>query len=212
MAVVSVVLHLQPLVLLMQQAAILPLLATSRDFCAAPLLTDPLTQQRLSKLWGLLQVVPLMPMPPLLLHGTATQAGTEPSESDTARLQCLSVFTWHLLMLGAVVPVVVAACRVPLGAARHQQRHGQQQAQEEQQEQQQEVMRRRPDSSVLKAAVQQARRAAAAAGRAWQHAEHALHEGCHISVLQLGAAMYMTAGICWMLSIAVAVAVVEREQ
>ena len=78
-ALTAGLLHLPPLSVALQQFLALVQLAPPRGFCAAPLLKEPLTQQRTAVAWSILELTPFTLPVPSVDAGLTGGCGPQPS-------------------------------------------------------------------------------------------------------------------------------------
>ncbi|KAL4458613.1 hypothetical protein ABPG75_013478 [Micractinium tetrahymenae] len=163
-SVLSATLHLPPLATAIQQVLILPFVGTACDFCSTPLPTDPLTQRGLAALWSLLHAGTASLASPL-----AALADPRLPDGASPRLHCVSILSWHLMVLGLLLPTVLASLQTPLWQSleRGQLAAEQRLSLPPPQAQQQQGEKGTPGGGMLGAAIKGTRQAACAAVEGW---------------------------------------------
>ncbi|KAI3429271.1 hypothetical protein D9Q98_005368 [Chlorella vulgaris] len=169
------ILQLQPLAVVLLQTMLFAASADMRAVCSTQLLTDALSQRRLVGVRQVLEVaVPVLG--PIWSHAAQTEAWRP--EQSSRQGSCLTMLIFQHLVVGVVVPVVVAAhTSLPDWKAEEQQQHLEQ---EPQQQQSPALGLWQQHAAAL---IQQVQQLAAAAGRAWSRANDGLTQLCRWGAL-----------------------------
>jgi hypothetical protein len=185
-ALTGALLHLPPLSVALQQFLTLVQLAPPRGYCAAPLLGDALTQQRVAAAWGVLELTPFtVPLPSV---DADVPAAHQPA------VQCMAVLLWAQLMIGVVLPTLVAGCTAR--AARLP----------EPQSQQEPQPHRTGVLAAMRAAVRQA---GSALSWLWSWMDSLVAEAACVLAsdpFYLASGIWVLGGLCWLLAKARALA------
>ncbi|PRW58801.1 TIME FOR COFFEE isoform B [Chlorella sorokiniana] len=177
--VAAIILQQPPLAVLLQQCIISAMVSNTSGYCACPLLDNPLAAQRLAWLSRGLDAVPLFTVPftsAAMLH-----------RQGNPRCICMALLYMHQVVVGVLIPTVLAAYTSSAleepATPQHRQRQQQQ-----------------PVWGQLCGLASRAE-------ELWQHANSMVQEVCTgagMPGVQLALAAWLLAGNLWMIAVAMA--------